>query len=124
VRHVEQQVNRKVLLETLVESLLEPVGRGQREKLSAALQRLATVPIGPRPELRLPQGRIQATVFAVLHEANEALKLRVVQARVEHRLKRAVSLDTVNSCLSVAARDPHSGIVRCGRGSYRLRRDP
>jgi len=70
--------------------------------------------------LRLPQGAIQATVLQVLDTAAGALRLGEIQSRVEQRLDRSVSRDTVSSFLSVACRAHAPTVVRVGYGLYRM----
>src|SRR4051794_20301645 len=70
--------------------------------------------------LRLPQGAIQAAVLDVLASASASLRPSEVRARVEQRLGRAVSIDTVSSFLSVAARSGEWRVVRTSYGRYRL----
>jgi hypothetical protein len=64
-------------------------------------------------------GAIDSTLTAVLAEAGEPLRPRDVRESLERRLGRSISYDTVASFLSVAARDPSSGVVRVQRGRYR-----
>jgi hypothetical protein len=72
-----------------------------------------------RPQLRLSQGRIQQAVFAVLAAAASPLYTRDIHALIQQRLARRISYDTVASCLTVAAKQPTSGVIRVGRGRYR-----
>lgn len=105
-------------VETLIDLLMDPAGRLQRVDLGAATAAVSERP-EPRPrELRLQQGVIKRTVFSVLAEANQPLRVTEVRALVEQRLGRAVSYETVNSCLSVAARDSRRPVIRCGLGLY------
>jgi hypothetical protein len=74
----------------------------------------------PAERLRLPQGAIQAAVLDVLASASASLRPSEVRARVEQRLGRAVSIDTVSSFLSVAARSGEWRVVRTSYGRYQL----
>lgn len=85
-------------------------------KASGEAERVPT-----RPILRLPQGQIQAYVHELLGSAGRVLRPKEVQLKVEQRVGREVSYDTVASFLSVAARDPGQPIVRTGHGRYRYR---
>lgn len=58
-------------------------------------------------------GAIQDAILDTLTHSG-ALRPRDVQHRVEERLGRLVSRDTVTSFLSVAARDPRSAVTRVG----------
>jgi hypothetical protein len=68
------------------------------------------------PELRL--GAIKRTVLSVLSDADGPIRARDVHASVVERLRRTVSYDNVRKVLSVAARDPSSGVARTQRGRY------
>ena len=46
------------------------------------------------------------------------MRVRVVRASVERRLRVAVSYDTVKSVLFAAARNPSAGVVRARWGVY------
>lgn len=72
----------------------------------------------PTERLRLPQGAIQAAVLDVLRGAGGSLRPSEVRQRAEQRLGRAVSLDTVSSFLSVAARSEEWRVVRTSYGRY------
>ena len=72
----------------------------------------------PRPRLRPRMGTIQNAVLAVLNEADEPLRPYDIRVRVRRRLPVPVSYDTVASFVSVAARDPSSGVVRLRYGLY------
>jgi hypothetical protein len=80
----------------------------------------------PRPAKRSRprSGAIQQAVVQVLTDAAEPMHAAKVHAVVERLLGRSVSRDTVNSCLSVGARDTEAQFERLGRGRYRLRREP
>jgi hypothetical protein len=74
-----------------------------------------------KPALRSPMGAIQGSVLEVLEASCEALGAGDIHARVERRLDRAVSRDTVASFLSVAARDATSSVIRSSPGRYMVR---
>jgi len=57
-----------------------------------------------RNQLRLPQGAIQAAAVDVMRKARQPLPITEMHRRVEKRLKREVSYDTVCSFLTVAAK--------------------
>lgn len=97
---------------------MDPAGRQQRAELRAASATVSERPLPSRRELRPEQGVIQRTVFSVLAEANQPMRVTEIHASVEERLGRPVSYATVNSCLSVAARDARRPVRRCGLGVY------
>lgn len=74
-----------------------------------------------RRALRLSMGAIQTAVLEVLAAAGGSLRTDEIHSRVEARLERVVSRDTINSFLSVAARDSQSHVARPARGSYEVR---
>lgn len=113
-----QRSNPQPGIEILINLLMDPAGRQQRAELGKAKVTAVTLS-APRPrKLRARQGVIQRTVFAVLEEARGPLSVTEIHARVEGGLGRGISRDTVNSCLSVAARDPTRPIARCELGLY------
>jgi hypothetical protein len=57
----------------------------------------------------------------VLAEAAEPLHAAKVHLAVERELKKSVSRDSVNSCLSTGAANPDGQFKRLGRGVYQLR---
>ena len=63
-------------------------------------------------------GAIQAAILAVLGQACEPLSTGEVHERVARRMGRTISQDTVNSFLSVAARDAGSPVRPIGPGLY------
>jgi hypothetical protein len=63
-------------------------------------------------------GAIQNAVLQVLQAAHAPLRTGEIHSRVEARLERAVSRDTIKGFLSVAARDPASAASRTARGRY------
>ena len=63
-------------------------------------------------------GAIQNTVLHVLRAARAPLSTGEIHSRVEARLERAVSRDTIKGFLSVAARHSASGASRTDRGYY------
>jgi len=65
-------------------------------------------------------GAIQAAILEVLREAEDALVPSEVRVRVEERLGRPISQDTISSFLSVACRSVDSPVQRIGRGLYRI----
>jgi hypothetical protein len=71
-----------------------------------------------KPPLRLPMGAIQTAVLDVLGSTGGSLRTGEIHLRVEARLGRPVSRDTVASFLSVAARDAGSPVRRGSRGWY------
>ena len=77
---------------------------------------------GPKRPLRLPKGAIQAAVLQVLDAATGPLRLGEIHSRVEQRLDRATTRDTVSSFLSVACRADNPTVVRAGYGLYRIAR--
>jgi len=65
-------------------------------------------------------GAIQDAVLDVLANTGRPMRRADVHRAVELRLQRSVSLDTVGSFLSVAARNPDMPVVRVGAGLYDL----
>ena len=61
-------------------------------------------------------GAIQDAVLGVLGDAARPMRRPEVHRAVELRLQRKVSVDTVGSFLSVAARSPALPVVRVGAG--------
>jgi hypothetical protein len=118
VRSGGRKSNPQSLIETVVDLLLNPVQHRQRVRVISALAGDVDHALIPRAAPRLRQGLIQATVLAALREARVPLRARVIHAQVERRLGRCVSLDTVSSYLSVAARDAAIPVRRCSRGVY------
>jgi len=64
-------------------------------------------------------GVIQAAVLEVLADAELPMKRRDIHTFVERRLRRKVSMDTVGSFLSVAARAGSTPVGRVSPGVYR-----
>ncbi len=65
-------------------------------------------------------GAIQAAILGVLREAEDALAPSEVRVRVDERLGRPISQDTISSFLSVACRSTDLQVQRIGRGLYRI----
>jgi hypothetical protein len=118
MRERGQRSNREAEIEVLIDVLIDPAGRRQRADLGAASAAASGRPVPTLRKLRLQQGLIQKTVFSVLDQANKPLRVTEIRGLVEQRLGRSVSRDTVNSCLSVAARDSRQRVRRCGLGVY------
>jgi hypothetical protein len=72
-----------------------------------------------RSVFRLPMGAIQTAVLETLGASQSPLRVGEIQLRVEQRLGRSVSRHTVNSVLSVAARDENAPVSRTTLGRYR-----
>lgn len=103
--------------------------QGTAEALGMVLDRKRGLALGiaagatnPCRTIRLPQGAIQATVLDVLRAASGPLRPRDIQLRVEARLGRSLSHDTVTSFLSVACRADNRVVERVGYGLYRIGR--
>jgi hypothetical protein len=65
-------------------------------------------------------GAIQDGVLGALGDAGRPMRRAEVHRAVELRLQRKVSVDTVGSFLSVAARNPALPVVRVKAGLYDL----
>jgi hypothetical protein len=63
-------------------------------------------------------GAIQNAVVALLRASVEPMHLQAIKAEVDEILRRDVSLDTINSYLSVAAKRRGSTIIRVAPGIY------
>jgi hypothetical protein len=96
--------------------------------LKALLEAISEIPDGPSTSSteaktyvlpRLRMGAIRAMVLIVLGEAKEPMRVREVHASVAQRLQLAVSYDTVANFLSVAAKNPSTGVIRVRYGTYR-----
>ena len=118
MRTSERRSNLFLQVELLIERLLDAPARRGRLKLRKAIEANCPESQPARLQLRLPQGRIQATVVDVLAAATSPLYTREVHAQVQKQLQRAISYDTVASCLSVMSRDSNSRVTRIGRGLY------
>ena len=121
VRKTGPRSNLQSMVESLVEALMDQPARQMRCRLLRSISEAEKRPVPARVELRLPLGRIQSTVVAVLRGAPKPMRARQVHAEVEQLLGRAVSRDTVNSCLTIGARDPMRPINRVGRDLYEVR---
>lgn len=96
-------------------------GAGALKELLRRKRQLArTTEIGAlsAQAIRPPKGAIQAAVLEVLRVAHGALRVAEVHRRVEEKLGRAVSRDTVASFLSVACRAGAQMVMRVERGVY------
>jgi hypothetical protein len=91
----------------------------RRHRAILASGSLAAVPA--RSPLRLPAGAVQTAIRIVLDSADSPMALTAIRRAVEDLLGQIVSRNTVDSFLSVAARDPSSPIVRSRRGVYSSR---
>jgi len=102
--------------------------QGTADALDVVLDRKRQLAVGmaasaePCRTIRLPQGAIQAAVLDVLRAASGPLRPRDIQLRVEARLRRSLSHDTVSSFLSVACRADNLLVERVGYGLYRIGR--
>ncbi len=73
------------------------------------------------PDLgRLGNGVVLPAVVAVMATRRRPMSVGEVHAAVEARLGRAVSLDSVNSCLSARARGRTEKFRRVGLGCYAI----
>lgn len=76
----------------------------------------AQMSTAPIPRLRA--GAIQEAAIEALVDAQKPLTPRDVRAKVESRLGRAVSLNTIGSFLSVACRSAKWHVRRSAPGEY------
>jgi hypothetical protein len=101
-----------------------PEVRERLRRLSEALGRLAASEAPPRPSLRkgrkLRNGLVPRAIQQTLTDAVGPMRIRDIHAAVEDLLDMPVPISSVNCWLTKAMRDGHPGLVRLGRGQYRL----
>lgn len=119
VRPTGRSVNPQEQIESLLETLLEPVERCRRVKLLRAVRDAMERPEPIRTKLRLTQGAIHKKILEVLKAANAPLSIKQIHELVEQKLGCSISYDTVTSYLTSASRNySKTGICRVGSGIY------
>lgn len=91
------------------------------EKLKRRLLSQAAQSPHPPAKAQPPHGAAQEAVVKVLTACTpEPMQIKDIKAAVERILKKPVSRDTINSCLSVGAKRADPRFVRVKPGWYRL----
>ena len=75
-----------------------------------------------KPKQVVPRaGEVAIAVFAVLSEAQSAMRAKEIHLACEIRLGRSIRSGTVRDCLSEHSKGPKSKYLRVGRGRYLVR---